>query len=102
MRCQNCGIENAAGARFCNRCGTPLNKRCLKCGSENAPEAVFCSQCGAAIDAPGRMRAADLRGGPAERGSSLTGERRHLTVLFCDLVNSTSSRRSSILRSGVK
>ena len=91
MRCQNCGIENAAGPRFCNRCGTPLNKRCLKCGSENAPEAIFCSQCGAAIDAAGRMRAAEPRGGPAEpRGSSLTGERRHLTVLFCDLVNSTS------------
>ena len=91
MRCQNCGIENAAGSRFCNRCGTPLIQRCLKCGSENAPEAIFCSQCGAAIDAAGRMRAAELRGGRAEpRGSSLTGERRHLTVLFCDLVNSTS------------
>ena len=91
MRCQNCGIENAAGSRFCNRCGTPLNKRCPKCGSENAPEAIFCSQCGAAIDVAGQMRAAEPRSGPAEpRGSSLTGERRHLTVLFCDLVNSTS------------
>src|SRR5246127_4213540 len=91
MRCQNCGIENTAGSRFCNRCGTPLIQRCLKCGSENAPEAIFCSQCGAAIDAAGRMRGAESRGGPAElRGSSLTGERRHLTVLFCDLVNSTS------------
>jgi class 3 adenylate cyclase len=90
MRCQNCGIENAAGSRFCNRCGAPLNQRCLKCGSENAPEAVFCSQCGTAIDAAGRMRAAEPRGGPAEpRSSSLTGERRHLTVLFCDLVGST-------------
>src|SRR6266851_5579355 len=92
MRCQNCGIENAAGSRFCNRCGTPLNKRCPKCGSANAPEAIFCSQCGAAIDAAGRMRAAEPSGGAAElRGSSLNrGERRHLTVLFCDLVNSTS------------
>jgi class 3 adenylate cyclase len=92
MRCQNCGIENASGSRFCNRCGTPLNQRCPKCGSENAPEAIFCSQCGAAIDAAGRTRAAELRGVTAEpRGSSLTGgERRHLTVLFCDLVNSTS------------
>jgi len=37
------------------------------------------------------MPAAEPRGGMAEpRGSSLTGERRHLTVLFCDLVNSTS------------
>jgi class 3 adenylate cyclase len=90
MRCQNCGIQNAAGSRFCNRCGTPLNRPCLKCGSENAPEAIFCSQCGAAIDAAERMRAAEPRGGPAEpHGSSLTGER-HLTVLFCDLVNSTS------------
>jgi class 3 adenylate cyclase len=91
MRYQICGIENAAGSRFCNLCGTPLNKRCPKCGSENAPEAIFCSQCGTAIDAAGRMRAAEPRGDPAEpRGSSLTGERRHLTLLFCDLVNSTS------------
>jgi hypothetical protein len=37
-----------------------------------------------AIDAAGRMRAAE------PRGSSLTGERRRLTLLFCDLVNSTS------------
>jgi class 3 adenylate cyclase len=37
------------------------------------------------------MHAAELRGSGAEpRGSSLTGERRHLAVLFCDLVNSTS------------
>jgi hypothetical protein len=37
------------------------------------------------------MRAAKLRGGLAEpRGGSLTGERRHLTVLFCDLVTSTT------------
>jgi len=91
MRCHNCGIENAAGSRFCNRCGTPLNKRCPKCGSEYAPEAIFCAQCGAAIDAAGRMHAAELRSSRAEpRGSSLAGERRHLTVLFCDLVNSTS------------
>jgi class 3 adenylate cyclase len=92
MRCQNCGIENAAGSRFCNRCGTPLNKRCPQCGSENAAEAIFCSQCGATIDATGRMRAAEPCGGLAEPLDSgrLTGERRHLTVLFCDLVNSTS------------
>src|SRR6516165_10363805 len=90
MRCQNCGIENAAGSRFCNRCGTQLNKRCPKCGSERAPEAIFCSQCGAAIDAAERVRAVEQRGGPAEsRSSSLTVERRHLKVLFCDLVGST-------------
>src|SRR6516165_4272659 len=90
MRCQNCGIENAAGSRFCNRCGTQLNKRCPKCGSERAPEAIFCSQCGAAIDAAERVRAVEQRGGPAEsRRGGLTGERRHLTVLFCDLVGST-------------
>ena len=92
MRCQNCGIENAAGSRFCNRCGTPFNRRCPKCSSENALEAIYCSQCGAAIDAAGPLRGAEPRGGTTEpRGRSLTGgERRHLTVLFCDLVNSTS------------
>jgi class 3 adenylate cyclase/tetratricopeptide (TPR) repeat protein len=83
MRCQNCGIENATGSRFCNRCGTPLNTRCPKCRSENTPDARFCSQCGVAIEAATPIRAAEPREG-------LKGERRHLTVLFCDLVNSTN------------
>jgi class 3 adenylate cyclase/tetratricopeptide (TPR) repeat protein len=84
MRCSNCGIDNAPGSRFCNQCATPLSKRCAKCAFENAPEAKFCAQCSAPLDAAAPIRPV------TERHDSLTGERRHLTVLFCDLVNSTS------------
>jgi class 3 adenylate cyclase len=80
MRCSKCGTDNVAGSRFCNQCATPLTKRCAKCASENAPEALFCAQCAAPLDPATPVRAHD---------PLITGERRHLTVLFCDLVGST-------------
>jgi class 3 adenylate cyclase/tetratricopeptide (TPR) repeat protein len=79
MRCSSCDFENAAGSRFCNQCAAPLGKRCAKCASENAPEAIFCAHCAAPLEAAAPIRPHD----------PLTGERRHLTVLFCDLVGST-------------
>ena len=85
MRCSNCEIDNAAGSRFCNQCGAPLGKTCQKCAAKNAPDAKFCSQCGTSLDP---LPESGAESEPRER--SLAGERRHLTVLFCDLVNSTS------------
>lgn len=49
--------------------------RCLACGSECAPAARFCSECGE------RLRDPVLAAGSSER--------RQLTVMFCDLVDST-------------
>ena len=83
MRCQNCSAENPQGAKFCIQCATPLSHRCQKCGFENPPEARFCAQCAAPLDATAPIRA------ESEASGGLTGERRHLTVLFCDLVGST-------------
>jgi class 3 adenylate cyclase/predicted ATPase len=59
-----------------------LGKRCTKCAFDNAYEARFCAQCGGALDAPVPTSKSNLVERP-------TGERRHLTVLFCDLVGST-------------
>jgi class 3 adenylate cyclase/tetratricopeptide (TPR) repeat protein len=95
MRCQSCGLENAASKKFCIRCGATLSPRCPKCGSENPLEARFCGDCGAALSQP--AAAPHTTGGaPApiifEDGQPREiseGERRHLTVLFCDLVGST-------------
>jgi hypothetical protein len=76
MRCSNCGSENSAGKKFCAECGAGLSRGCPQCAAENAPAARFCGDCGAA---PVQPREA-------------TGERRHLTVLFCDLVGSGQAR----------
>src|SRR5258708_17958960 len=83
MRCQNCSAENPRGAKFCIQCAPSFSHRCQKCGFENPSEARFCAQCGAPLEVAAPIRA------EAEPNEGLTGERRHLTVLFCDLVNST-------------
>jgi class 3 adenylate cyclase/tetratricopeptide (TPR) repeat protein len=83
MRCQNCSAENPDGAKFCIECATPFSRLCPKCGFKNPPAAKFCAQCAAPLDGAAPIRAAASR-------EALTGERRHLTVLFCDLVGSTA------------
>jgi class 3 adenylate cyclase len=84
MLCSKCGTDNAAGSRFCNQCATSLNKLCPKCASDNAPEARFCARCATPLDGAAPIRV------EVERSEGPTGERRHLTVLFCDLVGSTA------------
>nr|UXE44076.1 hypothetical protein Hi04_10k_c1000_00030 [uncultured bacterium] len=54
--------------------------RCSPCGYENASGAKFCSECGTTLRS-GALRAAT---------EMPEGERRQLTVLFCDLVGSTA------------
>src|ERR1700719_3417384 len=84
MLCAKCNCDNTADARYCNQCAAPLNRACPECAHPNAPDAKFCSQCAAALDTTGPIRT------KAEAADSPTGERRHLTVLFCDLVGSTA------------
>src|SRR5215471_12817667 len=81
MRCSNCGGESPAGKKFCQDCGAPLENRCPKCGSETMAGKRFCGECGAPLHTATPT--------VAQHYSDLGGERRHLTVLFCDLVDST-------------
>jgi class 3 adenylate cyclase len=84
MHCHICAAENPQTAKFCIQCATALRRLCQKCGCESPSEARFCAQCAAPLgddEAPVRPQAK-----PVDVSS---GERRHLTVLFCDLVGST-------------
>src|SRR6202040_391324 len=87
MRCAKCGSDNPAGNNFCARCGNALVRLCLKCGAENALTSNFCGKCGAMLGAPVKDPIAAT---PSIQSQDGTGERRHLTVLFCDLVGSTA------------
>jgi len=82
MRCSKCGSDNREGRRFCRKCGSKLGTVCPKCGAANEPDEDFCGDCGAALNPPAEAVAAPTQITPS-------GERRHLTVLFCDLVGST-------------
>jgi class 3 adenylate cyclase len=110
MLCRACGFENPVAVKFCGKCGVPLVRRCNQCSSENPPEFNFCGECGQLLSPPSvkppptdstnqppvRRR---LDGARKRRRASAPaaadkeprrGERRQLSVMFCDLVGSTA------------
>ncbi len=107
MRCPACQHDNPDRARFCLECGASFSMRCLSCNAELPSKARFCLECGAAqtkkeaglvaaVDAPSTRPGADndLRGQRAETSleskAAPEDERRQITVMFCDLVESTA------------
>jgi class 3 adenylate cyclase/predicted ATPase len=100
MRCTKCGTDNAADARFCNQCATPLNRACPQCAHLNAPDAKFCSQCAVVLGGQAAV-GSDASASPLSRGSvrlgpeaqdasaALDGERKTVTALFADIKGST-------------
>src|SRR5437773_12556302 len=86
MRCSKCGTEGIPGKKFCADCGSLLSARCSNCSSDNAPGAKFCADCGTPLTSPVRSPVSEA---PPVQARAVVGERRHLTVLFCDLVGST-------------
>src|ERR1700756_148126 len=85
MRCSKCGSDNREGRKFCTTCGTALVASCPKCGAPIQLGESFCGECGTALSAAAPAAA----GHTTPVSASIDGERRHLTVLFCDLVGST-------------
>ncbi len=78
--CPTCGRDTRPGMRFCVGCGAALSLVCPSCGNACEPDDGFCGACGAALTATPPQ---------PETASVDQGQRRHLTVLFSDLVDST-------------
>ncbi len=76
MECASCRRVNRAGARFCSGCGAALAPRCPACGAELEAGARFCDACGAGLASPAAGDASVAR--------------KVVTILFADLVGSTS------------
>src|SRR5262245_57694865 len=89
MRCSSCDHENRAKRRFCAECGAPLAMDCLSCGAANQPGEKFCGSCGARLTTDGPVPGVSPLASRPESALP-AGERRQLTVLFCDLVDSTA------------
>ncbi len=109
MRCQSCGSELVPGAKFCHACGTRTTQTCPNCGSAIKPAFRFCPECGAALgstpaaptppapppaedrfDRLSRHIPEDLAHKIRDIQGTIAGERKLVTVLFCDLVGSTA------------
>ena len=85
-------------AKFCLGCGQRLPSACPACGHALPDGAKFCIECGASV----ASGTAPTNGSPASytprhlaekilaSRSAIEGERKPVTVLFCDVVNSTA------------
>lgn len=112
MRCPSCQFENPPQAKFCLECGARLAPaappRCPNCGLELPAGAKFCLECGTRLDdapapslTPEQALAERLKRlvpkEYAERLLSshgrLSGERRTVSILFCDVKGSTAIAR---------
>ena len=107
MKCPKCQFENREGAKFCGKCRAKLSPICPSCGSENSPENIFCDECGhdlqKAKEAPPKDLSFDekidkiqryLPKGLTEKILSqkdrIEGERKQVTVMFCDMEGFTA------------
>lgn len=94
MKCSQCSFENAAEARFCEQCGQPLELSCPNCGQTVSPQARFCRRCGHALaerlSQLQQAAPASLQQRMISAGSQMEGERKLVTILFTDIVGSTT------------
>jgi class 3 adenylate cyclase/tetratricopeptide (TPR) repeat protein len=91
MRCAVCGFENRKHAKFCGGCGALVAQNCPECGNEISPGNRFCDSCGAA--APTAFvepsPAAATIAAPRARFADASANRRQMSLLSCDLVDSS-------------
>src|SRR4051794_24363227 len=83
MLCSACGTENRPGRRFCTQCGTALEVRCAHCGAANESGDRFCGECGKPL-------VDGIQPLPSQTQPGAAAERRLVSVLFADMVGSTT------------
>ena len=102
MKCSECRTENPNTRKFCYECGKKLLKICAQCGYENLPRDKFCGECGQNLPLPSEPTPKDLSfdekidkiqrylpKGLTDKILSqrdrIEGERKQVTVMFCDM-----------------
>ena len=81
MYCTSCKQQIPDNLAACPTCEKPDQIECQQCKAKHSADAVFCSQCGTKLN---KRVVAKVKG-----NRTLQTQRRHLTVMFCDLVGST-------------
>ena len=108
MKCPKCQFEIPEGAKFCNECGSKLEVACSACGKINPLSSKFCIECGHKItiispEQPSKELSfeeklakiqqylpKDLTQKILAQRDKIEGERKQVTVMFCDMEGFTS------------
>ena len=81
--------------KFCGECGHALQNLCAQCGFENPSHFKFCGACGTPLTgqtltpSPPQEQPTPQAAISAAEPRAPDAERRQLTVMFCDVVDST-------------
>jgi len=107
MKCQQCNFDNPEGMKFCGECGAKLDLVCPGCKFSNPSSFKFCGNCGHNLtpssEPPPRESFFDdkiakikkyLPEGLADKilaqRDKIEGERKQVTVMFCDMAGFTA------------
>jgi len=107
MKCPECQFDNPEEMLFCVECGNKLEINCPECGFGNSPGFKFCGKCGKSLILPSEPPPKDLsfdekldkiqRYLPKgltdkilSQKDKIEGERKQVTVMFCDMEGFTS------------
>ena len=107
MKCPKCQFDNPEGLKFCNECGQKLVVKCSSCQAVNQPGSKFCGECGNNLTLPSQPTPKELSfdeklnkiqrylpRGLTEKilaqRDKIVGERKQVTVMFCDMEGFTS------------
>ncbi len=111
MKCVSCQAEIVDNAKFCPECGASQRIQCPSCLTVVAAAARFCSECGTALQQSSASALQQIASPAAARPmltpaaaqvptpapvvapAEVVPERRHLSVMFCDLVGSVELSR---------
>ncbi len=102
MKCPKCQFENPDTKKFCGECGAKLEKVCPNCSGSNPSQYKFCGECGHNLTFPSEPTPKDLSfdeklekiqkylpGGLTDKilaqKGKIEGERKQVTVMFCDM-----------------
>ena len=102
MKCPKCDFDNPKEAEFCIECGSRMEFHCPKCGAITPATGKFCMKCGHNLTLPSEPTPKDLYfdekldkiqrylpKGLTEKilsqRNKIEGERKQVTVMFCDM-----------------
>ncbi|MBW2432042.1 MAG: zinc ribbon domain-containing protein, partial [Deltaproteobacteria bacterium] len=102
MKCPKCESDNREGINFCEECGAKFELVCPSCKAKISLGKKFCGECGQNLTLPSEQAPKEfsfdqkiakiqkyLPKGLTEKILSqrdrIEGERKHVTVMFCDM-----------------
>jgi ribosomal protein L40E len=117
MNCPKCQFENPEEAKFCIKCGKPMEFHCPKCGAKTPVIGDFCMECGHNFTLPSEPSPKDLSfdekldkiqrylpKGLSEKilaqREKIEGEHKQVSVMFCDMEGFTVLSLCHVLRHG--